>query len=135
MKNWVADVSATKAQESEADQKWSDEYFIKALATLGLDTFVLVTAPSEGGGASEIEEWTEGAQRKMGGSLAMFHVTSMDQVRTIIHDRASSPARQAHVFHKPWLANVYATYSQTLAFSSTSGRCGEITPNRCPLGS
>ncbi|MFQ5757042.1 MAG: hypothetical protein ACE5H7_13265 [Acidiferrobacterales bacterium] len=91
VKNWVADVSAAKAQMSAADEQWSDQYFIKTLATLGLNIFVLVTAPSKAGEASPIEEWMEGARREIGGSLAMLHATSMDEVRTIIYDGASSP--------------------------------------------
>lgn len=93
VKNWVADVSAAKVQMSAADEQWSDQYFIMTLATLGLDIFVLVTAPSEAGEASPIEEWMEGARREIGGSLAMSHATSMDEVPTIIYDGASSPER------------------------------------------
>lgn len=87
VKNWVADVRQAKAQLSEADQQWASEYFNNTIATLGLETFVLVTAPGEDEESSHIEEWLEEARREIGDSLRMHRATSMDVVPKIIEGR------------------------------------------------
>lgn len=84
VKNWVADVSRAKAQLSKADAEWADGHFNKTIVTLGLASFILVTAPRKEGEVSDIEQWLEESKRKIGDSLAMFHATSMNEVRKII---------------------------------------------------
>ena len=88
VKRWIADVSRAKAQLSKADAEWADGHFNKVIVTLGLETFILVTAPGKDGEISDIEQWMEEAKRKIGDRLAMFHATSMNDVRRIIEENS-----------------------------------------------
>jgi hypothetical protein len=82
--NWVADVSAVTSEMATADAQYAAGEFVDALGSVGLDVFVLVAAPSQDSGASELEMWLEETHDRLNGRVEMFLATTLDQAHKLI---------------------------------------------------
>ena len=72
------------SEMATADAQYAAGEFVDALGSVGLDVFVLVAAPSQDSGASELEMWLEETHDRLNGRVEMFLATTIDQANKLI---------------------------------------------------
>ena len=85
--NWVMDVSAVTSEMAMPAAQYFAGEFVDVLGSVGLDTLVLVAAPSQDGEASELEMWLEETHDRLAGRVEVFLATTLEQARKLIAAR------------------------------------------------